>query len=131
VASSALALAGWSALVFLPPLPLPLLVVLLLAVGFVSGCMIIGFAFAKESVPARLTGTASGVVNTGTMIGAMILQPAVGWMLDRHWDGTTANGARLYDLTAYQSSFALMLVWVALSLLLVSLSRETYCKPMP
>jgi MFS family permease len=131
VASCAVALCGWSALVFLPPLPLTLLVALLLVVGFVSGCMIIGFAFAKESVPARLTGTASGVVNTGTMLGAMILQPAVGWMLDRQWLGATANGVRVYDLAAYQSGFALMVGWVALSLLLVSLTRETACKPLP
>jgi hypothetical protein len=64
------------------------------------------------------------------MMGAMILQPAVGWMLDRHWQGSLAGAVRVYDLAAYQAGFALMLGWVALSLVLISLSRETYCKPM-
>lgn len=131
VATCAVALAGWSVLVFLPPLPLPALVGLLLVLGFSSGNIIIGFAFIKESVPARLTGTASGLVNTGVMMGAMFLQPAVGWVLDRHWHGTQAGGVRLYDLAAYQSGFALLLGWVVLSLILISFSRETYCRPLP
>ena len=130
VASCAAALAGWSAFVFLPPLPLPALLALLIVLGFCSGNIIIGFAFIKESVPARLTGTASGLINTGVMMGAMVLQPAVGWMLDRHWQGAQEGGVRFYDLAAYQAGFALLLGWVAVSLILISLSRETYCKPM-
>ena len=131
VAACSLALAGWAVFAFLPPLPLAGLVALLVFLGGVSGCMIIGFAFAKESVPARLTGTASGVVNTGTMIGAMILQPAVGWMLDRHWQGAVSGGVRVYDLAAYHAGFTLLLGWAALALVLISLTRETGCKPMP
>jgi MFS family permease len=130
VASCAVALAGWSVFVFLPPLPMPALLALLVVLGFASGNIIIGFAFIKESVPARLTGTASGLINTGVMIGAMVLQPAVGWMLDRHWQGAQEGGVRFYDLAAYQSGFALLLGWVAVSLVLISLSRETYCKPL-
>ncbi len=131
VAACALALAGWSAFACLPPLPLAGVVALLIFLGVVSGCMIIGFAFAKESVPARYTGTASGVVNTGTMIGAMILQPAVGWMLDRHWHGALSGGVRVYDLAAYQAGFMLLLGWTAVALVLISLTRETRCRPMP
>ncbi len=128
VGAAALAAVGWAVIVFLPPLPIPLLVILLVALGFVSGCMIIGFAFAKESVPQRLTGTASGVINTGVMMGGMILQPAVGWMLDRNWQGAMQGGARIYDLQAYQAGFALLLGWVVLTVVLVSLTRETRCR---
>ncbi len=127
VAACALAVLGWTAVIFLR-LPLPLLVGLLLLLGFVSGCIIIGFAWAKESVPLRLTGTSSGVINMGTMTGVMILQPAVGWMLDRHWSGASANGARLYDAAAWQAGFALMYACVILSLVLICFARETGCK---
>jgi hypothetical protein len=51
-------------------------------------------------------------------------------MLDRNWHGTLSGAVRLYDLSAYQAGFALMLGWVLLSLVLISVSRETYCKPM-
>jgi hypothetical protein len=58
---------------------------MLLVTGFSSGCIIITFAFAKESVPADLSGTVSGVVNMGVMMGPTLLQPAVGWVLDLKW----------------------------------------------
>ena len=128
VGSAALAPCGWAVIVFLPPLPIPALVALLVALGFVSGCMIIGFAFAKESVPARLTGTASGVINTGVMMGGMVLQPAVGWVLDRNWNGAMQGGARIYDLQAYQAGFALLLGWVVLTVIQVAFTRETRCR---
>ena len=98
--------------------------------GFVSGSIIIGFAYAKESVPLRLTGTSSGVVNMGTMMGVMILQPAVGWMLDRHWSGAAVNGVRVYDAAAWQAGFALVFAWVVVSLACIALTRETHCRQL-
>ena len=120
-----LALLGWIAVVWLP-LPLPLLVVVLAITGFVSGNIIIGFAWAKESVPLRLMGTASGVANMGPLMGGMVLQPAVGWMLDRHWSGAMAGGARLYDGAAWTGGFALLAASVAVGLVLLTLARESF-----
>ena len=128
VATSAIALLGWAVVIFVPALPLPLLIGLLMLLGFVSGSIIIGFAYAKESVPLRLTGTASGITNMGTMMGVMILQPAVGWMLDRNWSGAAANGVRTYDAAAWQAGFTLVFAWVVASLICIALTRETYCK---
>ncbi len=130
IACSAVSVAGWSALVFLPTPSVPVLLGLLLVLGFAAGNIIIGFAFAKESVPASLSGTASGVVNMGTMTGPMALQPAVGWVLDRYWDGSLAAGVRVYGENAYRAGFSLILGWTVLSLVLVSLTRETRCRQM-
>jgi len=124
-------LLGWGLLILIPDLPLWILVTLLIMVGFFSGNMIIGFAFAKESAPAHLAGTASGVVNMGVMMGPMLLQPAVGWMLDRSWDGEMAAGVRVYSFETYRSGFSLMLGWLALALILILLTRETHGKHVP
>jgi hypothetical protein len=70
----------------------------------------------------------SGVVNMGVMMGPMLLQPAVGWILDRLWQGRLQNGVRLYDLAAYRSGFAVMIAWTALALLLLFMVRETHCR---
>lgn len=121
-------LAGWSAILLIPALPLWLLVMLLILVGFFSGNMIIGFAFAKESAPAHLAGTASGIVNMGVMMGPMLLQPGVGWMLDRYWQGEMAAGVRVYSLEAYRNGFSLMLGWIALAAVLILFTRETHCR---
>jgi MFS family permease len=124
---TAVVTAGWAAVLFLA-LPYALLVAVLLVVGFFSACQMPGFAFAKESVPPPLAGTVSGVVNTGVMVGPMILQPSVGWMLDRTWSGTVAGGARVYEVSAYRAGFGLMMAWVVASLLAILFTRETYCR---
>lgn len=122
-----LSLAAWGALLFLNNLPIPALAGLLAFAGFCSGCMILSFAFAKESVPLNLAGTVSGVVNMGCVMGPMILQPAVGWILDQHWQGQAVAGVRVYPLTAYQAGFSLMLAWLALGFVLLFFTRETHC----
>ena len=131
VAGLAAVLALWSVVVFVPALPRAALVALLMAVSVACGAFIVTFAFAKESVPARLGGTVAGIANMGVMLGGMVMQPAVGFMLDRHWDGTMADGARVYGFAAFQWGFGLMLVWGAASLALLGLTRETYCRQMP
>jgi MFS family permease len=119
----------WSVLIFVPGLSIPLLTALVFAIGLASGCMIIGFAFAKESVPRSLSGTVSGVVNMGVMMGPMMLQPAVGMVLDHYGRGAAAAGADLiYSLAAYRAGFSLMLVWLAVGFVLLLLSRETHCR---
>lgn len=119
---------GWGGIILVQQLSLSLLLPLLLVTGFFSGCMIISFAFVKESVPPHLSGTVSGVVNMGVMTGPMILQPAVGWVLDRMWTGDMEAGVRLYSAVAYRSGFSLMLVWVVVSFVLLLFTRETGCR---
>ncbi|MCF8051886.1 MAG: MFS transporter [Desulfobacterales bacterium] len=127
---AAIALTGWAMLVYGPILSLPLLVLLVAITGFSCGAMIIGFAFVKESVPPELTGTALGVCNMGVMMGPMILQPAIGWVLDRKWDGMMVDGVRIYSLEAYQAGFSLMIAWAAAAVILVAFTRETHCRQM-
>ncbi len=128
IAGCALTLLGWAAALYVEQLPLAVRIAALLIAGFSSGSMIISFAFAKESVPANLAGTISGVINMGVMMGPMLLQPAVGWMLDVQWQGQLQDGVRIYGLHAYQAGFSMMLAWVALALVLLFFTRETRCR---
>ena len=116
---------------YIPRLPFGLLVALVVAIGFGSGCMIISFAYAKESVPAELAGTVSGLINTGVILGPTLLQPAVGWTLDRHWQAEIVDGVRLYSLAAYRAGFLLMVAWAVLALVLLVFTRETACSQLP
>jgi MFS family permease len=120
----------WAIVLFVPDLPAAVLVTLILIAGFATGVMIITFAYVKESVPFHLAGTVSGVGNMGVMLGPTLLQPAMGWMLDRHWQGQLVNGARIYSLTAYRWAFALMMAWALLSFVLIFFTRETRCRQM-
>jgi MFS family permease len=125
---SILAAAGWCVALLVPGLPLPLLVALLAFIGCASSAVMVGFAIAKESTPAALAGTAGGIANMGNMLGGMIMQPAVGWVLDQRWKGTLVEGARIYDFDAYRAGFTLMLVWLGAALVLLAFIRETHCQ---
>jgi MFS family permease len=122
--------AGWAVILLATDISLTVLVPVLLVTGFSSGCMIISFAFVKESVPSRLSGTVSGVVNMGVMTGPMVLQPAVGLVLDRMWSGNIEAGVRVYSVSAYHSGFSLMLAWITVSFILLLFTRETGCRQM-
>jgi predicted MFS family arabinose efflux permease len=127
------ALALWSGLIYARIPSTALLTLLVALIGFCAGCFILSFAFAKESVPARLAGTASGVANMGVIQGPMLLQPLIGVMLDHSWQGTLGSGAfagkRIFEFSAYSHAFSMMLIWGMLSIVLLAFTRETYCKP--
>jgi len=119
---------GWSLILFRENLSLSQLVMALFVTGFFSGCMILSFAFAMESVPLSLSGTVSGLINMGVMMGPMLLQPVVGRLLDNNWTGQLVNGARVYSLDAYEVGFIPMMAWIILSVLLLFFTRETHCR---
>jgi predicted MFS family arabinose efflux permease len=128
IAGQALSAIGWAVILFVPGLPVALLTVVALASALCSATFIIIWPLAKESVPARLAGTITGVLNMGNMFGVTVLQPAVGWVLDRRWDGAMRDGVRTFGLEAYQAGFGLMMGWVVLGLVLFCLTRETHCR---
>lgn len=114
----------WSVLLLGPRLPSAMLWPLLAVLGFLSGAMIVGFAFVKESVAPHLAGTATGLVNMGVMTGPMVLQPLVGFLLDRAWDGTLRDGARVYPEAAWRLGLSPLVVWLAISAVLILRTRE-------
>jgi MFS family permease len=119
---------GWAVMIFWPGLPVEGFLVFAALTGLATGGMIIGFAFSKESVPSRYSGTVAGAVNMGVMIGPTFLQPAIGWVLDRMWKGQMNGEIRLYDLEAFRVGFSLMIAWSFLTCLLIALTKETYCR---
>jgi len=119
---------GWSFILFMETLPFYPLVVILWITGFCSGCMIISFAFVMESVPRYLSGTVSGLINMGVMMGPMLLQPVVGKILDIYWSGEMVNQVRFYSLEAYEYAFIPMMGWVIVSTIILFFTKETFCK---
>jgi len=125
-----ISLMGWVPILFLPNIPLWLLIVLFGIVGFASSAIVIGMAFVKESVPLALVGTVSGISNMGMEMGPMILQPAIGVVLDFKWDGLLENGIRVYDLNAYHMAFGVIIGLSILGTLLITFAKETFCQQL-
>lgn len=129
ITGAVIALVGLAVMVYVPWLSLPAFIVVSGVTSFACGAVILGFAFAKESVPVQFLGTISGAVNVGNMIGPMLMQPAIGWVLDQRWSGQTANGLRVYVLGDYQAGLSMMVAWLMLTVILIAMTKETYCKP--
>jgi len=128
LAGAIVAAAGWTLMFAVPSLPLAMFVSLSAVTSFACGAVILGFAYAKESVPVQFLGTISGATNVGNMIGPMLLQPLIGRVLDRHWAGALANNVRVYDADAYRSGFLLIIGWAAVTAVLIAFTRETHCQ---
>jgi len=131
VASALILLVCWVSLFWHNDWSAIMLGVLLTTIGLVSGVMVISFAFARESAPSALTGTVSGLINMGVMMGPMIMQPAVGVLLDRLWQGDLSEGVRVYTFDAFQSAFFAAIAWLAISTVLIAFTRETHCRRFP
>ncbi len=124
------AAAGWIIVLLVPDLPAFLLIALVVLIGFSSGAMVLGFAFLRESVPPSMAGTSSGLCNAGVMMGPMILQPAVGLILDLSWHGEMVRGVRIYDLAAYRYGFILMILASIMAFILLFFTKETNCRQL-
>jgi nitrate/nitrite transporter NarK len=120
--------AGWVTMTYLTALSLTAFTAVAAITSLATGCVIIAFAYGKESVSAKHMGTVTATTNIGNMLGNVLLQPGIGILLDRNWSGTIVKGAHVYGATAYQSGFALIVAWSILSCLVISLTRETGCR---
>jgi sugar phosphate permease len=109
-------------------LPGSLLYILFAGIGLSSGGVIIGFAHAREANHPGASGAVGGLVNMGVLGIASLMQPMLGRILDRHWDGTLVAAARVYTAEAYSAAFFWFFASALLSVAAVALTRETHCR---
>ena len=78
------------------------------------------WAIAKENNPPELSGTATSLVNAGGFLAVALLQPAVGWIIDR------SGGAPA--LEAYRGAAALLGAVALAGVLATFALKETRCR---
>lgn len=99
--------AAWTAVLANPGRsPLWVLVVLVLVLGVGGPGSAIGFDYARTSNPPGRLGTATGVVNMGGFVAAVLSTLAVGVVLDVQ----VARGAEPLSLAAFRPAFAVMML---------------------
>jgi len=100
----------------------------LFAFGLFSAGFLPAFAVAKELCNKKYVATGLSFMNMMNMVGIAIGQPAIGYILDRLWQGEIIDKIRIYPLGAYQIALTLLPVGMLISLLILPKLRETYCK---
>lgn len=127
LAANLLAAGLWGVFLFCP-VPHAWLFPLFAAIGFTSGGLIIGFAFAREANHPGVAGAVGGVVNMSIVGFAAILQSVLGWVLDRYWDGTLLAERPIYNADAYHAAFTWLFASALLSFFVLLPVRETWCR---
>jgi len=101
LAGCALYLVCWSPMLAGATLSAPWGYLLFTFMGLGAAGFTLVWAVAKEVNRAAYSGMATGVVNTGVFLGAALLQPLFGWVLDLGWDGRMYDGVRVYSSENY------------------------------
>lgn len=99
-----------------------------LGLGIGTSGITLGVACVKEVNSPRAAGVAAGVANSGPFVGAALMQPVFGWVLDLYWQGTIENGVRVYSNEAFQSAFWVCAVVLGIGLVCTLKIRETMCR---
>jgi MFS family permease len=86
--------------------------------------MPVAYATVRDTVPPEVRGMGSGLVNMGAFVGAAVIQPLFGLVLDRHWQGEMISGIRHYPVEAFQQAMFLPCGLIALGFLGGLLMKE-------
>ena len=128
VGSALIYASGWLAMIFLPWGPGWSGLVLFTLVGLTGAGFVVTYACAKEVTAPALSGMAISVVNTGLFLGAALMQPLFGWVLDLGWSGAVQEGVRVYAAADYRGGLWLMFAFAVIALLGTLRITETRCR---
>jgi len=96
-------------------------------VGFNIGAMPVTYATVRDLVSPEVRGMGSGFINMGAFVGAAVMQPLFGYVLDLNWRGEMLGDIRLYPVEAFQRAMFLPCTLIALGFLgalLMSIRRS-------
>jgi len=115
----------WLPLLFGWPLAGGISYALFLVMGLAAPSFTLSWSCAKEVNPHALSGMATSVVNVGAFMGSAILQPLVGWSIDRAHSG---GGSAPLGFADYQNGLAIFFGFSLLGWVATLFIRETYCR---
>lgn len=101
---------------------------LLFSFGIFSAGFLPAFAVAKELCSKRYVATGLSFMNMMNMVGIAIGQPAIGFILDKFWQGDVVNKVRIYPLEAYHIGLSLLPIGMLIALLILPRLQETNCR---
>lgn len=116
-------------ILYVPALPKTALSICLLLFGAASSSQAVAFGLVIDNNQPQALGTASGLTNMGIIFAGVALQPFVGLLLDKLWDGQMVNAAPVYSIHAYQIALTMIPFLFFLAFIISGfIVKETYCK---
>jgi len=103
-------------------LPLSALYLICLGIGATTGAaVVVAFTAVKELFPLQIAGTATGLINLFPFAGGAVLQPLLGYILERN--GRIAEN---FTTAGYTNAFFILFLCAALACGCSFLMRETF-----
>ena len=115
-------------IIYFTPQQTALLMLLIFLLGASGSAMTVCFGSVRELNRLDSSSTSLGLMNMCVVGSGAIMQPVIGWMLDLNWDGTLAEGARVYAAGDYRIAFSGLLVVNTAALVATLFLRETRCQ---
>ncbi|WP_284976065.1 MFS transporter [Arthrobacter sp. efr-133-TYG-104] len=120
----------WAVVLLLPErAPLWLLAVLVVVLALGGPGSMIGFDFARTFNPSHRIGTATGIVNVGGFIAALVAIYLIGLVLDV-LNASGFSGGNLYGLAPFRVALSVQFVLLGLGTVLILASRRKVRRQM-
>jgi sugar phosphate permease len=117
-------------LLYVPGLPWGLMYITLFFFGAAASAQSVTFGLVQDNNPLSVAGTAVGFNNMAVILGGVLFQPLVGFVLNSNWNGAIVDGLHYYSLDNYRTALVLLpicsVIGILSSLFLVT---ETNCRP--
>ncbi|MEO8964217.1 MAG: MFS transporter, partial [Gammaproteobacteria bacterium] len=107
------------------PLPTWIVGTSLFIFGFGLGAFMLVFAIGKEINSIRLTATVIAMINASDAILDAITEPAIGKLLDIHWDGKIVDGVHYFSLHSYHFALSVLPAFLVIAALLLLWVKKT------
>lgn len=116
-------------IVFIHPLAAFPMNFMMFIFGLSASTMVVTFGVVSDNNPEKVAGTAIGFNNMAVILGATILQPITGYILNLLWDGKIIDAHPVYGLEGYMLSFTIMPIFSIIGLIVCNFClTETNCK---
>ncbi|MFT4650314.1 MAG: MFS family permease [Polaribacter sp.] len=123
-----LCLLSFAVLIFYTPGSTSMIMCLIFLTG-AGGCtMTAGFSSVRELNRPDFSSTALGLMNMFIVGAGAVVQPLIGWLLDKNWNGSLVEGGRVYSEQAFTTAFISLLVLTSLAFIGTFFLQETYGK---
>ncbi len=115
-------------LMFVPNLPIAVVITLFTLIGFATSSQVLTYPTIAELNPSYLTSTAVSIDSLCIMASGFIIPPLFGWLMEHVGPHEVVNGISVYTAQNYNTAMLLVPVSFVIALGITYLIRETNCR---
>ena len=115
-------------ILFIPSLSKTEITLFLIGYGIGASGLVLAFGLIVDLQPPKAVGAIVGFTNMAVILSGLTLLPAVGFIIERLWNGQVLNGAPIYSHQSYQIALLMLPACFLLAFLTTFLVKETHCE---